>query len=51
VLAPGPIPQTDEVQANIDAIAAKNPKVKILKAADMIDQSFVKNADKRTVPH
>jgi NitT/TauT family transport system substrate-binding protein len=45
VLTPGPMPQVDEIQDNIDAIAAKNPKVKDLDAADMIDQSFVKNAE------
>ena len=46
VLAPGPMPRADELQANIDAIAAKNPKVKSLDAATMIDQSFVKKAEK-----
>jgi NitT/TauT family transport system substrate-binding protein len=52
VLTPGPMPQADEVQADIDALAAKNPKVKNLNAADMIDQSFVKTAEKRgTVTH
>lgn len=50
VLAPGPIQQAEEVQArlktNIDAIGVKNPKVKSLNAAQMIDKSFVKKADK-----
>lgn len=46
VLAPGPMPKADEVQANIDAIGVKNPKVKTLNAAQMIDQSFVKKAEK-----
>lgn len=46
VLTAGATPRADEVQANIDAIAAKNPKVKTLDAAAMIDQTFVKNAAK-----
>lgn len=46
VLTPGPMPQADQIQANIDALSAQNPKVKTLNAADMIDQSFVKNAEK-----
>jgi NitT/TauT family transport system substrate-binding protein len=46
VLTSGPLPQANGVQSNIDALAAGNPKVKTLKAAAMIDQSFVKNAQK-----
>jgi NitT/TauT family transport system substrate-binding protein len=46
VLPPGPMPQADGVQANIDALAASNPKVKTVHAAAMIDQSFVKTAEK-----
>jgi NitT/TauT family transport system substrate-binding protein len=46
VLSAGPMPQADEVQANIDTLAIKNPKVKSLNAVEMIDQSFVKNAEK-----
>jgi ABC-type nitrate/sulfonate/bicarbonate transport system substrate-binding protein len=47
VLSLGPTPQVDQVQSNIDALAAKNPKVKTINAADMIDQSFVKAAEKQ----
>ncbi|MGB6537102.1 MAG: ABC transporter substrate-binding protein [Xanthobacteraceae bacterium] len=46
VLAAVPIPEAAQVQSNIDALAASNPKVKGLKAADMIDQSFVAKAVK-----
>ncbi len=46
VLSAGPMPQADEVQANIDALAIKNPNVKSLNAVEMIDQRFVKNAEK-----
>ena len=45
VLALGPKPQAAQVQSNIDALAAKNPKVKDLNAASMIDQSFVSGAE------
>ena len=46
VLAPEPVPQAEQLQSNIDALSAKNPKVKGLDPANMIDQSFVKNAEK-----
>ena len=45
VLTAGPMPQIAQLQSNIDALAAKNPKVKTIDAAGMIDQSFVKNAE------
>ena len=45
-LTPGPMPQAAELQANIDALAASDPKVKTIEAASMIDQSFVQNAEK-----
>lgn len=48
VLTGGAVPQAAQVKSNIDALAAKNPKVKELDAATMVDQSFVKNAGK---PH
>ena len=44
VLAPGVMPQTDQVQANIDSLSGSNPKVKTVNAAALVDQSFVKNA-------
>jgi NitT/TauT family transport system substrate-binding protein len=47
VLAAEPVPEAAQLQSNIDALAAKNPKVKALDAANMIDQSFVKNAERR----
>jgi NitT/TauT family transport system substrate-binding protein len=47
VLAPGIMPQAAQVQANIDSLASSNPKVKDLDAASMIDQSFLKKAEKQ----
>jgi NitT/TauT family transport system substrate-binding protein len=47
VLAGGVMPQVVQIQSNIDALAASNPRVKSLDAADMIDQRFVENAQKR----
>jgi NitT/TauT family transport system substrate-binding protein len=47
VLAAGPIPQVAQIQSNIDAMAAKNPKVKTIDAATMVDQSFVTQAEKK----
>lgn len=44
VLTLGPKPEIAQVQSNIDALSAKNPKVKGLDAASMVDQSFVENA-------
>lgn len=46
VLTPGAMPQAAEVQANIDALSAKNPRVRTLNAADMIDPSFINKAEK-----
>lgn len=46
VLALGPVPQTAQIQSNIDALAPKNPKVKTVDAASMVDQSFAKKAEK-----
>jgi NitT/TauT family transport system substrate-binding protein len=46
VLAAVPMPEAAQVQSNIDALAPSNPKVRGLKAADMIDQSFVAAAIK-----
>ena len=48
ILAPEPIPEAAQIQSNIDALSASNPKVKGLDAAAMIDQSFVKTAEKET---
>jgi NitT/TauT family transport system substrate-binding protein len=45
VVSGGVMPQVDQVQSNIDALATSNPKVKGLNAASMIDQSFVKEAE------
>lgn len=47
VLVTGPMPQAAQVQSNMDALAASNPKVKALDAATMIDQSFVTKAEKQ----
>jgi NitT/TauT family transport system substrate-binding protein len=45
-LISGPMPQAAELQADIDALAASNSKVKTVDATAMIDQSFVNNAEK-----
>ncbi len=47
VLGTGPLPEVAQVQSNIDALSASNPKVKGVDAASMVDQSFVKNAEKQ----
>jgi NitT/TauT family transport system substrate-binding protein len=47
VLAGGVMPEVVQIQSNIDALAASNPKVKNLDAAAMIDQRFVANAQKQ----
>jgi NitT/TauT family transport system substrate-binding protein len=47
VLAPGVMSDRAQVQANIDSLASSNPKVKDLDAAAMVDQSLVKNAEKK----
>lgn len=44
VLAGGPLPQAAGIAGNIDALSAKNPKVKSLDPTAMLDQSFVRNA-------
>jgi NitT/TauT family transport system substrate-binding protein len=44
VLPPGIMPQAAQIQGDIDALATSNSKVKNIEAAQMIDQSFVKNA-------
>jgi NitT/TauT family transport system substrate-binding protein len=46
VLGPGLMPRTAQIEANIQPLEATNPKVKSLDASTMIDQSFVKNAEK-----
>jgi NitT/TauT family transport system substrate-binding protein len=46
ILGPGPMPRVEELQADIDALAVSNSKVRTLNAVEMIDQSFVKNAEK-----
>ncbi len=47
VIGASPMPQPAQLVSNINALAAKNPKVKNIDAAAMIDQSFVKNAEAR----
>jgi NitT/TauT family transport system substrate-binding protein len=44
ILAAEPMPEAAQIQGDIDALAASNPKVKNLNAVGMLDQSFVKNA-------
>lgn len=44
VLAPEPVPETEQIASNIDALSAGNPKLKTIDVSSMIDQSFVKNA-------
>jgi NitT/TauT family transport system substrate-binding protein len=46
VLAVGTMPQVAELQSNADALVAKNPKIKNVDVADMIDTSFLKKAEK-----
>ena len=46
VVADGVMPTARQVQANIDSLAPSNPKVKNLDAASMVDQSFMKKAEK-----
>lgn len=45
VLPGGPLPQAAGIAGNIEALAAKNPKVKSLDPTAMLDQSFVRNAE------
>ena len=45
VLVGGPLPQAAGIAGNIEALAAKNPKVKTLDPTAMLDQSFVRNAE------
>jgi ABC-type nitrate/sulfonate/bicarbonate transport system substrate-binding protein len=47
VLSAGETPQVAQVRSNIEAMAMSNPKVKALDAAQMIDQSFVTQAEKQ----
>ena len=47
VLAAEPMPEVAQIQSNIEALSASNPKVKSVDAAAMVDQSFVKNAEKQ----
>lgn len=48
ILAPEPMPEAAQIQGDIDALVASNPKVKNLDVASMFDQSFVKNAAQQT---
>jgi NitT/TauT family transport system substrate-binding protein len=47
VLKSGPMPEVAQIEANIEPLVASNPKVKGVDAASMVDQSFVKNAEKQ----
>ena len=47
VLAAEPMPEAAQIESNIEALSASNPKVKSVDAAAMVDQSFVKNAEKQ----
>ena len=38
------MPDTEQINSNIKALSASNPKVKTVNAAALVDQSFVKNA-------
>jgi NitT/TauT family transport system substrate-binding protein len=44
ILAEDPMPNAAQIQGDIDAIVASNPKVKNLDPAAMLDQTFVKRA-------
>jgi ABC-type nitrate/sulfonate/bicarbonate transport system substrate-binding protein len=44
VLSDEPMPEAAQIQGDIDALVASNPKVKNLDVGSMLDQSFVKNA-------
>jgi len=41
----GPTPTTAQIESNIKALSASNPRVATVDVAAMIDQSFVKNAE------
>lgn len=47
VLTAGPMPEAAQIKSNVDALAASNPKVKTVDVASMVDQTFVKNAEKQ----
>jgi NitT/TauT family transport system substrate-binding protein len=47
VLAAQPMPEVSQIEANIAALSASNPKVATIDAATMIDQSFVEKAGKQ----
>lgn len=47
VLTPEPIPEAQQLQSNIDALAPSNPKVKGLDPNSILDQSFAKAAEKQ----
>jgi NitT/TauT family transport system substrate-binding protein len=44
ILSDEPMPDASQIQGDLDAIVASNPKVKNLDIATMFDQSFVRNA-------
>jgi len=46
VLAVGPMPTVAQLQSNIDALAAKNPKVKTIDPGSMIDRTFIEKSGK-----
>jgi ABC-type nitrate/sulfonate/bicarbonate transport system substrate-binding protein len=41
-----PVPTTAQIESNIKALSASNPRVATVEVGTMIDQSFVKNAGK-----
>src|SRR5690242_13821403 len=47
ILGDNPMPDAAQIKGNIEALSASNAKVKTLDAATMVDQSFVKNAQKQ----
>jgi NitT/TauT family transport system substrate-binding protein len=47
VLPAGLTPQTAQIASNVEALAASNPKVKTVDVAAMVNQSFVRNAQRQ----
>ncbi len=47
VLAADPMPEAAQIKGNIEALSASNPKVGKLDPAAMMDQSFVRKAEKQ----
>jgi NitT/TauT family transport system substrate-binding protein len=47
VLQKSPTPRREQIQSNIDALSASNPRVKDVDPSGMIDEGFVNNAERQ----